>query len=71
MEAIIKGSDLRQNGIIEITVANTTGNEIVAKKDYFASLPKEIVGPFHAKCIVFEEFAPQLKFGTVKISKLK
>jgi len=71
MEAIIKGSDLKQDGIIEITVANTSGNEIVAKKDYFASLPKEIVGPYHAKSIIFEQFAPQIKFGTVKISKLK
>ena len=57
--------------ITMITVANTSGNEIVAKKDYFASLPKEIVGPYHAKSILFEKFAPQIKFGTVKISKLK
>lgn len=71
MEAIIKGCNLRKEGVIEITVANTSGNEIVAKKDYFASLPNEIVGPYHAKCITFEEFAPQLKFGTVKISKFQ
>ena len=71
MEAIIDGSDLRKQGVIEITVANTAGNEIVAKNALIATFPKEIVGQYHERSVEFEKCAPRLQFGAVKIAKLK
>ena len=71
METVISGRDLMCQGILEITVANTAGNEIVAKNGIITAHPPEIVGPYHEKSIEFEKFAQNLKLGKVKLVKLK
>lgn len=70
MEAIICGCDLKKQGTIEITVANTAGNELARKNDMIMSLPPEIRGPYHEKSIEYERKAPALKFGRVEMVKL-
>ena len=70
MEAIIYGADLKKQGVIEVTVANTAANEIIRKNDMIMSLPPEVRGPYHAKSIEWEKDAPCLKFGSLKILKL-
>ena len=73
MEAIVSGDKLNKTGIIEITVANTSANEIVAKKELIDMHPYTIVGPlhWHERSLQFEKNAPAIKFGNVKIYKMK
>lgn len=73
MEAVVSGVKLNKKGIIEITVANTAANEIVAKKDVFDIHPGTVIGPinWHERSQQFEKNAPAIKFGNAQISKLK
>ena len=54
-----------------LRVAPTAGNEIVAKDSVILSLPTEVVGPYHAKSLIYEKLAPPLHFGEALIQKMK
>lgn len=71
--SIITGENLNQNGIIEITVANTAANEITAEKDLIDMHSKAVIGPYywHERSLEFEKNVPTISFGIVKICKLK
>ena len=71
MRALIPAEKLAQCGEIEITVANTAANEILAKPELLNEFPKEEVGPYEARTRQIEESRPPLKFGRVKIEKLR
>ena len=71
MQATVDGECLRRQGTIEITVANTAGNEIVAKDSVILSHPAEVVGPYHKKSLIYEKLAPPLHFGEALIQKMK
>ncbi len=70
MIAVISGSELTQKGNLELSVANTAADEILAKCDVINSYPKPEVGPYHAVSFEFEKRRPQLKLGHVRIEKL-
>jgi len=69
MYAMVQG--LPQSGIMEITVANTSANEIVAKQDVINEFPKAEIGPYNKISLPFEENAPEIRFGKVTIEKVK
>lgn len=73
MEAVVKGENFNKTGVIEITVANTAANEIVAKKELIKMHPSTVIGPihWHERSLEFEKNAPSIKIGNVKIYKLK
>lgn len=71
MSAVISGACLNESGTIEITVANTAGNEIVKKEELIKSLPSGVAGPYQDMCLQYEKNAGMLKFGSVKLVKLK
>lgn len=71
MEATVPGHMLQRTGIIEITVANTAANEIVAKNDVLKSHPSDVFDVYHDKCIDFEKKAPKIKFGGAELVKMK
>ncbi len=70
MTAIVDGGDLLQEGIIELTVANTAADEILAKRDVIAAFPAAEVGPYHEKSLTFEQNCPALRCGKLHIEKL-
>lgn len=71
MEKIIDGSALSECGEIEITVSNTSLNEIKAKEGLLSQLPRAERGPYLERLAVHEERVPALRFGKVTITKLK
>ena len=71
MEKIIDGKSLSECGEIEITVANTSLNEIKATEELMAQLPRAERGPYLDRLAVHEERVPALRFGKVYIEKLK
>lgn len=73
METIVTGEHFQKNGYIEITVANTAANEIVSKADLLKMHAKEVLGPelWHENSLQFEKKAPKIRFGSVKLYKLK
>ena len=71
MRAIIDGALLKKEGEIEITVANTSLNEIKKAKAFRHFYPKAEIGPYIERIEEFEENPPKLKFGRVFISKMK
>ena len=71
MERIIDGSQLEKNGQIEITVANTSLNEIHRQDGLRKYYPAEEVGPYLYRIEEFEKNEPLLKFGRVFIEKMK
>lgn len=71
MEAVLDGAMLSKEGIISITVANTSANEIFAKNDLIMSLPKEIVGPYHKSSLPFEQDGQCIRFGKTEIIKCR
>ncbi len=71
MFAIISGADLNQNGQLELTVANTAADEIIAKSEEINSYPAAVTGPYHAVSLEFEQNRPPLKPGRVRIEKIK
>jgi len=70
MRALIPAEKLVQKGRIEIIVANTAANEILAKQDVINSWPKEEVGPYHERQCQFEVSRPPLRLGRVVLEKL-
>ena len=66
----LDGGLLEKRGILNLTVANTAANEVIAKNDVIVSHPKAEVGNYHSRILVFEERRPPLKIGIVKIEKL-
>ena len=70
MEKIIDGKSLSECGEIEITVANTSLNEIKATEELMSQLPRAERGPYLDRLAVHEERVPALKFGKVYIEKL-
>jgi len=70
MYAVLPAEKLAQAGEIEVTVANTTANEILAKQHIMKDFPKAEIGPYAVKTVIFEERRPALKLGTVKIEKM-
>ena len=71
MRAIIDGSLLKESGEIEITVANTSLNEIKKSKKFRHFYPKAEIGPYLERIEAFEENPPKLKFEKVYISKME
>ncbi|MBO5316171.1 MAG: hypothetical protein J6B48_07075 [Clostridia bacterium] len=71
MTKIIDGASFEQSGEIEITIANTSLNEIKAKEGLMNHLPRAERGPYLDRLAVIEERVPELKFGKVCICKLK
>ena len=76
MYADISGKDLRKRGKIEVKLSNTAANELVAKKQFINdTFPKAEVGAYNNvytdRQTLFEERKPLLKFGKLKIEKLK
>ncbi|MBR2950970.1 MAG: hypothetical protein IKC46_14130 [Lachnospiraceae bacterium] len=62
---------LDQYGEIEITVANTAANEILAQKQVLHSLPAAELGPYYPKMYPIEAARPGLTLGKVWIEKRK
>ena len=76
MYADISGSLLKKKGNITVKVSNTAANELVAKKQFINdTFPKAEVGAYTNiytdRQTLFEERRPPLKFGKLKIKKLK
>ena len=73
MEAIVRGDQFNRHGVMEITVANTAANEIVSKIDLIDFHPKTMIGPYswHETSLQYEKRVPALRFGRIKICKLK
>lgn len=71
MERIIDGGSISESDDILVTVANTSLNEIKAKEGLLNELPKAERGPYLERLAVHEERVPELRFGKVKIAKLK
>lgn len=71
MTAFVSGADLTQNGRLELVLANTAADEIVAKGDVINSYPSAEIGPYHAVSLEYEKRRPQLKLGLVRIEKVK
>ena len=71
MTALISGADLTQNGRLELVIANTAADEIVAKCYVINSYPSAETGPYHAVSVEYEKRRPQLKLGQVRIEKVK
>ncbi len=70
MEATIDGSELKERGIVEITVANTGANEIIAKESILSEEPATVFKTYHDKCIDFERKAPKIRFGGAEFFKI-
>ena len=71
MAVTVPGKYLKKSGTIEVTVANTAADEIVAKRDVIYMHPLAEVGDmYQQKMKEFEEKAAKLKIGTVTIEKL-
>lgn len=70
MEKIIDGEALAKCGEIEITVSNTSLNEIKRTEELMSQLPRAERGPYLDRLAVHEERVPELKFGRVFIEKL-
>jgi len=71
----LDGSQLLRRGEIEITVANTAANELVAKEEFIKStFPHAEVGAYATiytdKMTEFEKRRPELKLGRVFIEKM-
>ena len=71
MRALIPGEKLKQRGQIEIIVANTAANEILAKHDEIHEIPDAELGPYYPRMYQFEAARPLLKLGKVTIEKIK
>ena len=71
MTKIIDGASFEQSGEIEITIANTSLNEIKAKEGLMNHLPRAERGPYLDRLSILEERVPKLKFGKVYIHKYK
>ena len=70
MERIVDGEYLSELGEIEITVSNTSLNEIKAKEALLSELPRAERGPYIERLAVHEERVAPLRFGKVFIEKL-
>ena len=72
MVGIIDGGLLDGCGRIEITVANTAADEVIARDDIITSYPKAEIGiGYRPKLKEFEKRRPVLRFGRVRIEKLR
>ena len=71
MSVTVPGRYLKKQGEIEITVANTAADEIVAKRELIHMHPIAELNPmYQQKMRVFEEAACGLKIGEAYIEKL-
>jgi len=71
MTAMLPAEKLKNTGEIEVTVANTGANEIVAKQYILNDFPKAEIGPYVKKTNVFEKARPTfVKLGKVRIEKM-
>ena len=71
MSVTVPGKYLKRKGEIEITVANTAADEIVAKRSVIYQHPLAEVGDMYQKRMAeFEEKAAKLSIGTATIEKL-
>ena len=71
MSVTVPGKYLKRKGEIEITVANTAADEIVAKRSVIYQHPLAEVGDMYQKKMAeFEEKAAKLSIGTATIEKL-
>ena len=70
MRVTVDGGLLEKNGKLNLTVANTAANEILAKDDVINSHPKAEVGVYVEKMVVFESRRHPLKTGKIVIEKL-
>ncbi len=72
MKAQISGKDISKEGTIDITICNTSADEILSKKEFISkTFPKAEIGPYAEKAYTFEERKPPLKFGKVYIEKIQ
>ena len=73
METIVSGEKFNKQGIIEITVANTAANEIISKKHLIEKHSSMTIGPYHwhERSLQFEKNAPKIRFGKLKLHKMK
>ena len=71
MRKILDGSMLERKGKIRITVANSPLNEINRKKYLKSYYPPAEIGPYISRLEELECRIPELKFGSVYISKMK
>ena len=72
MVGIIDGGLLDGCGRIEITVANTAADEVIARDDIITSYPKAEIGiGYRPRLKEFEKRRPVLRFGRVRIEKLR
>ena len=69
MRAMVRG--LPQSGVLEVTVANTAANEVVARQDVIHGFPEAEIGPYNAISLPFEQNAPAIRFGKLFIEKFK
>ena len=70
ISGVVSGDMLDACGDIEVTVANTSLNEIKATEKLMENLPRAERGPYLERLAVHEERVPKLKFGKVIIEKL-
>ena len=70
MSVTVSGAELKKDGKIIITVANTAANEILAKYDLITSISRAELGTYSDKILPFEEKRHPLKFGEVIIDEL-
>ncbi len=70
MYVTLPGELMKKSGSLQITVANTAANEILAKNDLILSHPKAELG-YHERIVGFEEHRPPLKLGEVVIERIK
>ena len=70
MVGIVDGGQLDRVGKIEITVANTAADEVIAKDDVIMSYPTAEIGiGYRPRLEKFEKRRPVLRFGRVRIEK--
>ena len=70
MSFVADGGELRRQGELTVTVANTAANEIIAKLDVINSHPQAEVGVYVEKMVPFEERRHPLRTGKIRIEKL-
>ena len=70
MSFVADGGELRRQGELTVTVANTAANEIIAKLDVINSHPQAEVGVYVEKMVPFEERRHPLRTGRIRIEKL-
>ena len=76
MHCEIDGAKVKRQARISVCVSNTAANELVAKKDFIVNnFPKAEIGAYTViytdRQSLFEEKGSTLKFGKLRIEKMR